>query len=485
MRFYRPRSFLLLVLLGFLFVSLPLIVALVNAERSMGRLANQSAEVVYRSVGATQLSRILVDSILDLERRVRQYDVLGDEHLLGEAIEKHREISGNLSQLLGLPLEAEQLERLADLQREEAEIFEVLRTNPRGGEAWQQALERFGQLHKGAQRAHSENNQLIVKEVDAMQKATAKAQQDLIWQSLALIPFSVMFVGLFTHLIHRPINQIDKVIHRLGEGDFETPAKVGGAKDLEFLGQRLDWLRRQLAELERAKSKFVAEVSHELKTPLASIREGAELLSDQVVGPLNHQQREISGILCKSSIQLQKLIENLLGFSKAQAKVLPLHGSEVPLEQLVEEVIADYKLMVLKKNLVLDTMLEPTTLWGDRERLKTMVDNLVSNAIKYTPLGGTVRVWVREDQGLAVLDVSDTGPGIPEDEHDKVFEPFYQGQFAPSPGHIKGTGLGLSIVREFVQAHSGQIGLVADPEAGAHFRVTLPLQEPEQEKDVS
>ncbi len=479
MRFYRPRSFLVLILLGFLFVSLPLILALVNAEISMGRLARQGTLAVYRSVGATQGSRILVEDMIALERRARQYDVLGDEHLLEEVENLHGEIDRTLRQLLALPLEAEQKSRLEALEEGVHGLVLALENEERGSEDQKAALGRFAELNALANRAYAEGNDLIVREVNAMQKAVEGAQRTLIWQAVALIPFSILFVALFTHLLSRPINQIVKAIHRLGEGDLKTPARVRGPKDLEFLGERLDWLRNQLAEVERAKSKFVAQMSHELKTPLASIREGAELLADELVGPLNNQQREISGIVRKSSIQLQKHIDNLLGFSKAQAIISPMHYSSVDLKDLVKEVLADYKLVLLKKNLTLDEDLAPVHLQADRERLRTVVDNLVSNAIKYTPVNGTVAVASRNDGKTAVLEVFDSGPGIPPEEREKVFEPFYQGKVLPSPGHIKGTGLGLSIVQEFVLAHKGTIRLL-ESAVGSHFRVTLPLTETEE-----
>jgi two-component system sensor histidine kinase GlrK len=107
----------------------------------------------------------------------------------------------------------------------------------------------------------------------------------------------------------------------------------------------------------------------------------------------------------------------------------------------------------------------------------TVVDNLISNAMKYTPAGGRIALTTGKDGAFAALDVSDSGPGIPPEEVDNIFEPFYQGRLSPSPGHIKGTGLGLSIAREFVFAHRGSLRLVDDSAGGAHFRVTLPLNE--------
>jgi two-component system sensor histidine kinase GlrK len=275
-------------------------------------------------------------------------------------------------------------------------------------------------------------------------------------------------------LLSKPVRQIDKAIHRLGEGDFETQVTVTGPDDLVFLGERLDWLRKQLAEVEKTKAMFVAQVSHELKTPLASIREGAELLADGVVGRLNAQQQEISAILCKSSIHLQKLIENLLGFSKSQASISPLHISDVQMAEVVTSVLADHQAVILKKKLRMDVKLKPVTVHGDYARLRTVVDNLLSNAIRYTPPEGRIELDLGARTGEMVLEVADTGPGVPIADQGKIFEPFYQGSI-PAPGPIKGTGLGLSICREFVLAHGGTLHLVDSTTRGARFRFSLPL----------
>lgn len=306
-----------------------------------------------------------------------------------------------------------------------------------------------------------------------MRLATAEAQKNLFWQGAGLVPLTLVVLAFFVPLISKPVRQIDQAIHRLGAGDFESEVRVQGPADLQFLGARLDWLRNQLADAERTKDNFVAQVSHELKTPLASIREGAELLAEGVAGPLNPQQQEISAILCKSSLQLQKLIENLLSFSKSQASISPIYLIDLPLAELVEEVLADHQAVLLKKGVRVKRQLESLVCRGDRDRLRTVVDNLISNAAKYTPQGGLLQVRLKGDADQVVLEVADTGPGVPAEERTQIFEPFFQGS-RPAAGPVKGTGLGLSIAREFVFAHGGTIELVVGEKRGARFRVTLP-----------
>jgi two-component system sensor histidine kinase GlrK len=128
-----------------------------------------------------------------------------------------------------------------------------------------------------AQAILSQSNKMIDRQLDSMQRAAVKAQRILVWQALAVIPGTILFATIFVTLISRPIRQIRRAIWHLGEGDFLTVATVTGPRDLETLGQGLDWLRCRLFDLEQAKQKFLGQVSHELKTPLTAMREGAEL----------------------------------------------------------------------------------------------------------------------------------------------------------------------------------------------------------------
>lgn len=477
MPFYRPKSFLSLVLSGFVCVSLPLVVALIYAEWSMETLANRSAQVVFRSVKATEVSRELVETLIALERKARLYDVLGGAAQLQEMAIQHTEIQDILGKLLLLPLEVELIGKVQSLQGEETQLFQQLQTASRKSAATQKALDQFSGLHAAAGEVEAASRALIYREVDAVEKFTAESQQKMVWQAAVLVPLSGLFLVFFVRLISRPIVQLNRAINRLGEGDFATPVQMGGTRDLARLGQRLDWMRSQLADVERAKSRFVSQISHELKTPLASMREGSELLRDSLVGELNPPQREIVDILCKSSRDLQKLIENLLGFSKVQAGVATsLNRSEVDVKALVAELCRDYTPLLVKKALQLHLEIEPSILHVDREQLRTLIDNLISNAVKFTPQGGEIALSGRAVQGLWLLDVADSGAGVDPVDRERLFDPFYQGS-RPGSGPVKGTGLGLSIAREIARAHGGDLCLLDGTVPGCRMRLSLPLVE--------
>jgi Osmosensitive K+ channel histidine kinase len=249
---------------------------------------------------------------------------------------------------------------------------------------------------------------------------------------------------------------------------------VRGPSDLVDLGRQLEWLRMRLLELAQERNRFLRHMSHELKTPLANIREGTELLVDGAVGELDSAQREVVTILRDNGIRLQQLIENLLSFSAWQARHSGLEIAEFRLRALVKSALETHRLTLAAQRVHLDLKVQDIELRADRAKLKLILDNLLSNALKYSPQGGTIFIHARAEKDLLVLDVADTGPGISKDERGAIFEAFYSGR-APASGHLKGTGIGLSVVNEFVQAHGGSIEIVDGMFPGAHFRIRLPL----------
>ncbi len=279
---------------------------------------------------------------------------------------------------------------------------------------------------------------------------------------------------LFTAFLGRPIRKIDAAISNIGHGRLDEPVDVQGPTDLQALGRQLEWLRVRLGEISEERNRFLRHMSHELKTPLANIREGTELMLEGAVGGLNDEQREVAGILRENSLRLQRLIENLLSFSEWQTRRGGLDVAELQLRPLVIAATETYQLPINAHHLQLDLQVDDITFSADRAKLKLILDNLISNAVKFTPDNGTITVRGRLDDSDVVIEVADTGPGIPAEERARIFEAFYQGA-TPHGGLVRGTGIGLSVVQEFVQAHGGTIEIVDGEFPGAHFRVRLPM----------
>ena len=173
-----------------------------------------------------------------------------------------------------------------------------------------------------------------------------------------------------------------------------------------------------------------------------------------------------------NSIKLQRLIEDLLDYQRAVHSAASLVPRAVALDSLVREVARSHELAVQAKGQRLELELSKVTVEADPEKLRSILDNLLGNAVKFTPGGGTIAVWAGASGGEAIIDVVDTGPGVPAEERESIFDSFFRGQ-AQASGRVEGTGLGLAIAREFTEAHGGRISVVTETNGG-HFRVTLP-----------
>ncbi len=475
MRFYRPKSIRRLLLVGFVLVVVPLVMALIHAMLSVDHLVIQGQRALFATVRATHSSEQLADAITDMERNARQYIVLGDIALLEVYQENHQKFLDTVERLAVLNLPAKQRRRLDKIIEVEDGVNNALISFPYDAPETIAAVEGFPGLASDARKMLIDNRKLVEGEVARLDANGVRVQRGLVAQAMALVPGALILTGIFTILITRPIRQMDKAIRRLGEGDFSRPAHIVGPRDLEQLGERLDWMRTRLLDVEQDKNRFLHHISHELKTPLTAIREGAELMNEGVVGYLNPQQGEIVAILRSNTLQLQKLIEDLLDFNVASSRASQLHVEHVALKPLIELVLADHKVAALARQLKLEIDLQPVEIEGDRAKLQTLIDNLVSNAIKFSPEQGCLCVRLAQRNEQAVIEVADSGPGIPEEERHRIFDAFYQGT-SPVNGHVRGTGLGLSIAREYAQAHEGSIKVIDGDSPGACLRVVLPIK---------
>ena len=474
MRLPQPKSLNGLILVGFGLVALPLLIAVFWALFNLDRLAEQSEQLVVSGVTAAENNRQLAQQVASLERVARQFEILRNEDSLALLNQDIAAMEATLDRIWPLAETANATSFARAIRVAARRIVRTLNQPDVGEAEAQAAVAEFATLRQRVTRLSLTLSNHIELELNRLQESTRRAQQVSAWQTAALVPGTLILVLFFTLLVARPIRQLDKAINQLGRSGFSRPIEVKGPSDLERLGRQLEWLRMRLLELAQEKNRFLRHMSHELKTPLANIREGTELLLDGTVGELDKPQREVTDILRLNGLKLQQLIENLLSFSAWQSKNEVLTLTEFPLRALVISVAKAQRLALKSAQIQLKLDVEDIVVNADRDKLRTVLDNLLSNAVKFTPKGGVVTIRANSTPASFVLEFADTGPGIPEDETPRIFEAFFQGN-QEQGGHIAGTGIGLSVVLECIQAHDGSVELVnSDEFSGAHFRIHIP-----------
>ena len=485
MKFPRPQSLNGLILVGFGLVALPLLLAVVWALVNLDRLAEQSEQLVVAGVSATENNRQLSQQVATLQRAAGQFVVLRTPDAMSLMRQDLASFEATLDAVQPLARVTDSAELAESVRTDARRIVTTLISDNLPEVDAQAAISEFALLRQNITRLTTVFSAHIDAELNALQASISQAQQISAWQTAALVPGTIVLVLFFTLLVARPIRQIDRAIAQLGQSGFSKPITVQGPTDLERLGRQLEWLRLRLLELAQEKNRFLRHMSHELKTPLANIREGTELLLDGTVGELDVPQREVTDILRLNGVKLQQLIENLLSFSAWQTKSEVLMLSRFPLRTLLASVAKTQRLALKSARIHLQLQVDDFAVNADYDKMRTVFDNLLSNAIKFTPKGGTISIRARSTPASFVVEFADTGPGIPDDESPRIFEAFFQGK-RKQGGYIAGTGIGLSVVLECVQAHNGSVELIKSEEfSGAHFRIEIPQTRAAQEQRLA
>jgi two-component system sensor histidine kinase GlrK len=472
MSIHYPGSFLKLLLIGFAFAIFPLLWAFTNANIAFDKLAEQSEITIYNAVKTTRAARTLQEQLYLMERSIRQYYVLQDDVLFRNYKQADIKFNSAIVELQQLTTYRPQLEKIHSLRQQTQQLNQLI-LNSIGTQTTQlDFLDTFSQLTQQIEVIIEENNQAIDKTSSQLTLAAKKTQRNLLIQSLVLIPLALLVAGCIAFMLARPIRRMDKAIKELGEGRYDQEISIDGPGDLRVLGKRLDWLRAELKELNEQKQQFLRHISHELKTPLTAIREATELLNDGIGGTLSVQQAEITHILKDNTIRLQRMIENLLNYTKLESIQLKLNLQSVSLSDLITKVIGAHELSIRNKQLVIETIFNLKQITADHEKLTMIIDNLISNAVRYSPDLGHIKICTGEDNNRFIIEVIDNGPGLDKADQEKLFDPFYRGTNLHK-SLISGSGLGLAITKDLVEVHGGSIELRPSSQ-GAHFIVTLP-----------
>lgn len=471
-----PKSFQRLLLTGFLLIALLPGAALVKTLFVLDELARESHLATYQAAQLTQALQVLDQQTVAMERSARQYLLLEDSSLLQGFEAEYDAAQQTLLRILQLDPTPALLGQVQAWQAHARPIASImLRQSLPAGADQGVLLEHFTALAELDRQLLERSGQMIDQRLQDMQRDVARQKREMVLLVAGVLLLAVLLALGFGYLISRPVRQLDQAIRQLGDNNLEQTIGIEGPADLAHLGERLDWLRQRLRELEAEKSRFLHHMSHELKTPLAAMREGAELLSDEVAGALAPGQRQIARILRQNSLIMQKQIEDLLNYNAARFATSQLQEENVAVHNILVATLQACQLQMRARQIEVDLQIEPVEARCDAEKLRTIFDNLISNAVKFTPAGSRIQLRLAVEGDSICFDCIDHGPGIAEADRPRIFEAFFQGSQQPHC-HVQGSGIGLSIAREYAGLHGGSITLIRGDggEQGTHFQLRLP-----------
>jgi two-component system, NtrC family, sensor histidine kinase GlrK len=463
-------SFRQLLLVAFLLIAALLGGTALRAVVILDRLMAQSSREAERSLELNAAAQALAAHAIAMERAARQSLILNDQVLRTRFNDESRNASAALDRMIegGLAPQA-----AAPWRSQLAGIADALEGSPATALARERNVAgMFRELDAINTGVASAVQASIEDRNRALRERLNASRERLTQQVVVAIGISVALAFGLGIWLARPFRRLEAAIVELGEDRLTQPIDIEGPSDVRAVSQRLEWLRLRLTELDADKARFLRHVSHELKTPLAAMREGVALLEDGVAGKLTSEQREVAGILHQNTLALQRQIEALLRFNAAAFEARQLRRTDTDLLALLEAQVEAQRLQFQAHGLTV--RIEGTALVApvDAEKIGTAVANVLSNAIRFSPAGGAIRVALSAAPGLACIEISDQGPGIAQAERERVFEPFFRGERQPKNA-VPGTGIGLSIVREYIAAHGGKVGLSSDSQ-GARFRIEIP-----------
>jgi len=275
--------------------------------------------------------------------------------------------------------------------------------------------------------------------------------------------------------LNRSLTEVRRGIRDLGTGASPRDVRILSGDELGELALAFNAMAARLRREERMRADFIAMLSHEIRTPLTSVRESVDLIESGVFGEVNEKQSKFLRIAEKESSRLSDLLTRLLRVSRMESQELNLNIQDMDAHQLITGTMERLAPAAQAKDIALISELTgPMTIQADQEQVRQVLMNLIGNAIKFSPDGESVSVSASMDEDNATISIRDNGPGISEEEQERVFHKYYrEPQVRDS---VDGAGLGLAISKRIVLAHEGRIWIESEPGHGATFSFTLPIK---------
>ncbi|HEY0931294.1 MAG TPA: HAMP domain-containing sensor histidine kinase [Gemmatimonas sp.] len=449
--------------------------ALHRVVRTTERLTEVSTRVVLAQ--ARQNERIAT-----LDETLAKYAVTRDRGYLAKSTSLREEFSAELTALLALPVndgERDAMSRVATAWDRVNEVADRQDRPAARASAQAAALAEMRQALdtlRASVDALGDAAQTAMRDGAATARVSADNAERVSWIAAGAALLVALISGLLLRRsITKPLRALSAGTRSVGRGQFDHRLQLEWSDEFRQVASAFNAMTARLGDLDKMKHEFVSNVSHDLKSPLASLRETTSLLLDEVPGPLTDSQRRVLVLQRESADRLGVMIAKLLELSRIESG-LPLQCERIPVQVMLENAVQHADAAGREREVRVRLLRSPgssAVVHADADRIRQLVDNLLENAVKFSPRGEVVSVDATVDGSHLTLSVADRGPGVSRQDAERIFERFYQ---TPAGRAVtgRGTGLGLTICREVVNAHRGRIGVLPREGGGSVFVVELP-----------
>ncbi|HEV8447700.1 MAG TPA: HAMP domain-containing sensor histidine kinase [Gemmatimonadaceae bacterium] len=471
--------------LGLVLIAVILVGPLVWAIWGIFALRGDAKNLRERDFAASQLIGRLSDGLNDLRRQELALlftPSVRNKELMNQELQRVGVLTDSLAALQlpdyarGIEPSVDSMTRVAPAEFDAAIRGDTAAADSLSSKAFVPALTRADSLVKLAERA------LFTRTSDDADAEGARITLIASGSVLALILAIAVAAGVafwLTRSITSPILDLRAGMRAVADGDLTYRLGTVPSKSDEFgqLAASFTEMTRQLSELDKLKAEFVSVASHELKTPINVMIGYLQLLDEGVYGPVDVRHAEVHRTLVVQANTLARLVKQLLDVSRFEAGGGRLELRSVNLESMLAELERSFHVLAVQREVAFHVESEgglPREVYWDDDRINEVLGNLLSNAFKFTPHGGTVSLTIEPDDGSVIMRVTDTGAGIPPEQLPRIFEKFYQADNQRARGI--GTGLGLAIAKEIVEAHGGWISCESTLGVGTTFTIRLPVR---------
>jgi two-component system sensor histidine kinase GlrK len=457
-----------LTLVSFVVVLVPLALLVGYSQIKLSEIAQIATNEAEFSVNTVRRVIKMEGLSVDIERLVRQYHIVKKDALkplIKKSIKRFTEYQ--------LPVCEPLLEKQNCISLSER----IAWINQYSGTDDPLLLDaQLAEFKKNLYNLAAQVDSSLDKTIQDQQIYVSSIQQTQFWLTACLLGVSFLLIALGSKAILKPVSRLERVITAISRQEDTLPTiSTSGPKELIVLEHQLHKLAGRLIQLENLRHALLRHASHELKTPLASIKEGCSLLTEKVVGPLNASQEEVLSLLNSSTDRLNLLIVQLLDYNLLLQQAKPAF-SKIDTESLFEEFVTENSLAINQHDNQMEMKIELLTIFADQKLFRRILDNLVSNAIAHGSKGRPINIRLYQQDNMQILDFANRGQKIADDQRNALFQPFSRGETVRND-RVTGSGLGLSIVADCARMMFGKVEMVDVDYADVCIRVQIPSKE--------